>query len=111
MLSIGTMLLSQLLMSKTQKSQMELQSVDGMNGQAAQTSKMMMWMMPIMFGFFAFMYSSAFSLYLIVSTVFSMLSTFIINKIMERRFAKLVEAEEEEKYNKRYGHLIKNKKD
>ena len=110
-LSIGTMLLSQLLMSKTQKSQMELQSVDGMNGQAAQTSKMMMWMMPIMFGFFAFMYSSAFSLYLIVSTVFSMLSTFIINKIMERRFAKLVEAEEEEKYNKRYGHLIKNKKD
>jgi hypothetical protein len=40
-----------------------------------------------------------------------MLSTFIINKIMERRFAKLVEAEEEEKYNKRYGHLIKNKKD
>ena len=41
-LSIGTMLLSQLLMNKQQKTQMELQSVDGADGQAAQTSKMMM---------------------------------------------------------------------
>ena len=110
-ISIGTMLLSQLLSNKQQKAQMELQSVEGMNGQAAQTTKMMTWMMPIMFGFFAFMYSSAFSLYLIVSTVFSMVSTLIINKIMEARFEKLIEKEEEEKYNKRYGNILKNKKD
>ena len=68
-------------MSKSQKAQMELQSVDGMNGQAAQTTKMMTWMMPIMFGIFSFFYSAAFSIYLVVSTVFSMLSTIIINKI------------------------------
>ena len=110
-LSIGTMLLSQLITSKSQKAQMELQSVDGMNGQAAQTTKMMTWMMPIMFGFFAFMYSAAFSLYLIVSTVFSMLSTLIINKLTEKSFEKLVAKEEEAKYNQRYGHLIKNQKD
>ena len=110
-LSIGTMLLSQLITTKTQKAQMELQSVDGMNGQAAQTTKMMMWMMPIMFGIFAFMYSSAFSIYLIISTVFSMLSTVIINKLTEKSFEKYIQKEEEEKYNKRYGHLIKNKKE
>ncbi len=108
-LSIGTMLLSQLIMTKSQKSQMELQTVDGANGQAAQTSKMMMWMMPIMFGVFSFMYTASFSLYLIVSTVFSTLSTMIINVIVEKSFERKLKKEEEEKYNKRYGHLINKK--
>ncbi len=108
-LSIGTMLLSQLIMTKSQKAQMELQTVDGANGQAAQTSKMMMWMMPIMFGVFSFMYTASFSLYLIVSTVFSTLSTMIINVIVEKSFERKLKKEEEEKYNKRYGHLINKK--
>ncbi len=108
-LSIGTMLLSQLIMTKSQKAQMELQTVDGANGQAAQTSKMMMWMMPIMFGVFSFMYTASFSLYLVVSTVFSTLSTMIINVIVEKSFERKLKKEEEEKYNKRYGHLINKK--
>ncbi len=108
LLSIGSMLLSQLLMSKDQKTQMELQSVDGSNGQAAQTSKMMTWMMPMMFGIFAFIYTASFSLYLIVSTLFSTASTFIINKIVENKFKKKMEQEEQERFNKRYSHL-KNK--
>ena len=108
-LSIGTMLLSQLIMTKSQKAQMELQTVDGMNGQAAQTTKMMTWMMPIMFGVFSFMYTASFSLYLIVSTVFSTFSTLIINKIVEKSFEKKLIKEEEEKFNKRYGHLINKK--
>ena len=108
-LSIGTMLISQLVMTKSQKAQMELQSVDGANGQAAQTSKMMMWMMPIMFGFFAFVYTASFSLYLIVSTTVSTISTVIINFFVEKAFQKKLKIEEEEKYQKRYGHL--NKKD
>ncbi|MBQ9781889.1 MAG: YidC/Oxa1 family membrane protein insertase, partial [Clostridia bacterium] len=107
---IGSMLLSQLIMNKEQKAQMELQSVDGGNGQAAQTSKMMMWMMPIMFGIFAFIYTASFSLYLIVSTLFSTASTFIINKIVENNFKKKMEKEEQEKFNKRYSHLRKDKK-
>ena len=110
LLSIGSMLLSQLIMNKEQKAQMELQSVDGGNGQAAQTSKMMMWMMPIMFGIFAFIYTASFSLYLIVSTLFSTASTFIINKIVENNFKKKMEKEEQEKFNKRYSHLRKDKK-
>ena len=110
LLSIGSMLLSQLIMNKEQKAQMELQSVDGGNGQAAQTSKMMMWMMPIMFGIFAFIYTASFSLYLIVSTLFSTASTFISNKIVENNFKKKMEKEEQEKFNKRYSHLRKDKK-
>ena len=105
-LSIGSMLLSQLLMTKSQKAQLELQTVDQT---AQQTNKMMMWMMPIMFGVFSFMYTASFSLYLIVSTLFSMVSTLFINKIVENKFEKQIQKEEEEKYNKRYGYLNKKK--
>ena len=70
-----------------------------------------MWMMPIMFGFFSFMYTASFSLYLIVSTVFSMFSTIIINKIVEKMVEKQIAKEEEAKYQKRYGHLLKNKEE
>lgn len=107
-LSIGTMLLSQLIMTKSQKAQLELQTVDET---AQQTNKMMLWMMPIMFGVFSFMYTASFSLYLIVSTVFSMFSTILINKIVEKKFEKEIKRQEEEKYNKRFGYLNKKNKD
>lgn len=84
-LTIGAMVLSQFVSMKSQKDQLELQTVDG---QGAQTQKMMMWMMPIMMAFFAFIYSAAFSLYIIVSTLMSTLTTVIINKIVDARFAK-----------------------
>ena len=100
------MILSQLVLTKSQKAQLELQSVDQT---AAQTNKMMTWMMPVMFGVFSFMYTASFSLYLIVSTLFSMLSTIIINKIVEKKFIKDIEKQEEEKNNKRYAYLSKNK--
>ncbi|MBO7214633.1 MAG: membrane protein insertase YidC [Clostridia bacterium] len=106
LLSIGSMILSQLVLTKSQKAQLELQSVDQT---AAQTNKMMTWMMPVMFGVFSFMYTASFSLYLIVSTLFSMLSTIIINKIVEKKFIKDIEKQEEEKNNKRYAYLSKNK--
>lgn len=89
-LSIGVMLLSQIIMNKTQKAQLELQSVDG---QAAQTSKMMTWMMPLMFGVFAFIYTASFSIYMIVSSLLSTSSTLIINAIVEKKFNKQIEEE------------------
>lgn len=92
-LSIGIMLLSQLIANRAQKDQLELQSVDG---GAAQSSKMMMWMMPIMFGFFAFIYTASFSIYMIVSSATSVLSTLIINFFVERSFNKQMEQEEME---------------
>lgn len=84
-LTAGLSLLSQIVMSKSQKAQMELQTVDG---QGAQTQKMMTWMMPIMMAIFAFMYTSAFSIYIILSTVISMLTTFGINFIVDRKYKK-----------------------
>lgn len=84
-LTAGLSLLQQLIMTKTQKASMELQTVDG---QGAQTQKMMTWMMPIMMAVFAFMYTSAFSIYIIISTLFSMLTTFGINFIVDRQVLK-----------------------
>ena len=84
-LSIISTLGMQLLTTKSQKAQMELQTVDG---QGKGTQKIMTWMMPIMMGIFAFMYTSAFSIYLILSSVISILSTILINKVVERKFKK-----------------------
>ena len=97
-LSIGVMLLSQLIMQKSQKTQMQLSSVDG---QGAQTQKMMMWMMPIMFGVFAFIYNASFSIYMIISSGLSTVSTVIINKIVEKKFKKQAE-EDALKNDKRF---------
>ena len=75
----------QLIVSKSQKAQMELQTVDG---QGAQTQKIMTWMMPIMMAFFAFMYTAAFSIYIILSSLISLCTTFIINKIADKKYNK-----------------------
>ncbi|MBR1867819.1 MAG: YidC/Oxa1 family membrane protein insertase [Clostridia bacterium] len=103
-LSILAMLGSTVVMNKTQKAQTQLSSVDGANGTAASTQKMMTWMMPIMFGIFAFIYSASFSLYMITSTVLSTVSTLIINFFVERSFKNKIEKEMAEKAEKqKYG--------
>ena len=103
-LSILTMLGSTLIMNKQQKTQMELSSVDGENSTAASTQKMMTWMMPIMFGIFAFIYSAAFSIYMITSSLLSTGFTLLINYLVELSFKKKLEKEAEEKASKaKYG--------
>lgn len=108
LLSIGTMLLSQILMQKVNKTQMELSSVDGADGTAAQSQKMMTWMMPIMFGFFSFMYTASFSIYIIISSVISTGSTLLINFFVEKRFEKKAAKEAEELDLKRLGKAYKH---
>ncbi len=103
LLSIGTMLLSQVLMQKANKTQMELSSVDGADGTAAQSQKMMTWMMPIMFGVFSFMYTASFSIYIVVSSIFSTSSTMLINYFVEKSFEKKAAKEAEELELKRLG--------
>lgn len=90
-LTILTTLLTQLVNKNAQKDQMELGTVDG---QGAMTQKMMMWMMPIMMAVFAFMYSAAFSIYIITSTVLSLITTIAINKIVDYKFNKENKKEE-----------------
>ena len=88
-LTAGISLLSQIVMSKTQKAQMELQTVDG---QGAQTQKMMTWMMPIMMAIFAFMYTAAFSIYIILSSLMSLGLTYFINFMVDRQIKKQAKA-------------------
>lgn len=84
-LSAGISLVMQLVMTKSQKAQLELQTVDG---QGAQSQKMMTWMMPIMMAIFSFLYTSAFSIYIIVSSIISIGTTFIINAIVDSKYKK-----------------------
>lgn len=104
-ISIGTMFLSQFIISKSQKAQNELQTADG-RGQ--KTQKVMLIVMPIVFGIFSFFYSAAFSIYMIVSNIISILSTLGINFFIDRKFAKIEEQEILEKYNKRIPQSAKN---
>ncbi len=79
-LSIGTILLQQFVSMRAQKEQQKYSSVDGMAGSQ---QKMTMVIMTGMFAIFSFMYSSAFSIYLITSNIFSLLSTIVINKFVD----------------------------
>ncbi len=86
-LAIGLMFLQQFIMSRSQKDAAELGSVDG---SAAKTNKWMMIMMPIIYGVFSFFYSAAFSIYMITNTCYGLITTLIINKVTEARFAKQI---------------------
>ncbi len=79
-LSIGTILLQQFVSMRAQKEQQKYSSVDGTAGSQ---QKMTMVIMTGMFAIFSFMYSSAFSIYLITSNIFSLLSTLVINKLVD----------------------------
>ena len=85
-LSAATSFIMQLVMSKGQKSQMELQ------GQNPATGKMLLYMMPVMMGFFAVNWNSAFAIYLVTSSLFGFVATLLINKIVEIRFRKEIAA-------------------
>jgi YidC/Oxa1 family membrane protein insertase len=95
-LSIGLMLLQQFISMRANKSVNDLSTVDG---SGARTNKYMMIMMPIIYGIFAFLYSASFSLYMITNTLYSIISTLIINKLMDVWFAKKTEREEISKIN------------
>ena len=97
LLSIGTILLQQVFTLKSQKAQNKYSSIDG---QQASTQKTTMIIMTVMFGIFSFMYSSAFSLYMITSSVFSLVSTFLINKFVDNSMAKKEAQALHSKYNR-----------
>lgn len=97
-ISIGSMFLSQFITSRSQKAQNELQTADG---SGKRTQKIMMIVMPVIFGIFSFMYSAAFSIYMITSNLFGILSTVVTNFFIDKKFAKAEEREIQEKYNKR----------
>lgn len=98
-LSIGTILLQQLFSMKTQKEQQKYSSADG---SSASNQKMMMIVMTVMFAIFSFMYSAAFSIYMVTSNIVSMLTTLIINKAVEAKMKKAEERKLQQKYDNRF---------
>lgn len=100
-LSIGTILLQQWISMAGQKEQQKYSSVDG---QGASQQKMTLIIMTVMFAIFSFMYSSAFSIYMITSNLLSLVSTLVINKIVDVTERKKEEKALVEKYNKRFAY-------
>lgn len=86
-LAIGLMFLQQFISMRSQKDANELSTVDG---SGARTNKWMLIMMPIIYGIFSFFYSAAFSIYMITSTLYGLITTVIINKAMDVSFAKKI---------------------
>ncbi|MDY6367626.1 MAG: YidC/Oxa1 family membrane protein insertase [Clostridia bacterium] len=93
-LTAGIAFLMQFVTSKSQKASMELQTV---NGQGARTQKIMMWVMPIMMAIFAFMYTAAFSIYMILSQAISIVFTLLINWLIDKKFKNKEMAKEPQK--------------
>lgn len=84
-LAIGLMFLQQFITTRAQKDANELSTVDG---SGARQNKWMMILMPLIYGIFSFFYSAAFSTYMITNTLYSLITTVVLNKIMDVKFAK-----------------------
>ena len=84
-LSIGFMLLSQIIAMKSTKTANKYQTVDG---QGATSQKMMLVVMPIIYAIFSFMYSAAFTIYMTMSSIISIIVTLLCNLILGRIFKK-----------------------
>ncbi len=96
-LAIGGMLLQQFISMRAQKDADELSTV---NGQGARTTKYMMIIMPIIYGIFSFFYSASFSIYMITNTFYSIITSLIINKVVDIKFSKKEEEEEEKRMSR-----------
>lgn len=94
-LAIAMMFLSQFVSMRMQKGMNELGSVDG---SGKRTNKMLLIIMPIIYGIFSFFYSAAFSIYMITNTTYSLVTSLIVNKSLNVKFRKMEERGELEKF-------------
>lgn len=82
-LAIVLSFLSTFLMQKQSKA-----SVSAEPDPTQQSNKMMMFLMPIMMGVFAFIYTAAFALYMVSNSLLSILANFVMQPIIDRKVAK-----------------------
>ena len=106
-LAIGMMFLSQFFMMRMQKDMNELGTVDG---SGKRTNKYMLIAMPIIYGIFSFFYSAGFSIYMITNTLYSFITTLIVNKALDVKFRKLEERNELDRYLRKPSKAEKNDK-
>lgn len=88
-LSIGLMVVSQVISMKSNKESNKYQTVDG---RGSTTQKVMLVVMPLIYGMFAFFYSAAFSIYMCVSSISAILVTLLSNLVIGHVFNKKEEA-------------------
>ena len=105
-LSIGFMVLSQFISMRSSKESNKYQTVDG---QGARTQKIMLIVMPIIYAIFAFMYSAAFSIYMTMSSVISLLTTVIANLIIGKVFKKKETEKAKERVTRKYAWQMTDK--
>ena len=84
-ITAGISFLTQFVTNKGQQAMDDFQTVDG---QGKQSKKMMMIMMPLMMAVFSFIYTAAFSLYIVISSVLGILTTLLINWITTKQYQK-----------------------
>ena len=84
-----------------QKENGEEQQLDP-NAAAAQSSnKVMMFVMPVIMGVFGFVYTATFALYMVCSSLLSILFTLAMNPIIDRRIAKIESKVEKPDYRRK----------
>ena len=93
-LSIGLMVLSQFISMRSNKETNKYQTVDG---SGAKTQKFMLILMPLIYAAFAFMYSAAFSIYMVISSAVAILVTLLSNLIIGAVFKNKEKKLEEQK--------------
>lgn len=101
-LSIALSFLSTFISNKTSKKKNgEEQQLDP-NAAAAQSSnKVMMFVMPVIMGVFGFVYTATFALYMVCSSLLSILFTLAMNPIIDRRIAKIESKVEKPDYRRK----------
>ncbi len=87
-LSIGLSFLSTFIGQKANKVKGAVE-----DPQMEKSNKIMMFMMPLIYAFFVFQYTSAFSVYMVCSALFSILTGFIINPITDKKAEAAVAAQ------------------
>lgn len=98
-LSIGFMVLSQFISMRSSKESNKYQTL---NGQGAKTQKMMLIIMPLIYAVFAFMYSAAFSIYMTMSSVISLVTTLLSNLAIGAIFKKREKKKVVERVSRKY---------
>lgn len=96
-LSIGLSLLSAFI---TQKQSAAKTSPGEAPDPSQQSGKIMMFLMPIMMGAFALMYTAAFAVYMVSNYLFTIIGTFIMQPIVDAKVAKEKKAAQQVSYKR-----------
>lgn len=100
-LSIALSFLSTFISNKTSKKKNDVEQLDPDAAAAQSTNKVMMFVMPIMMGIFGFIYTATFALYMVCSSLLSILFTLAMNPIIDRRVAKIESKTEKPDYRRK----------